>query len=130
MNAIILSIGDELILGQTIDTNSAWLSQQLAAVGCAVLALVTVPDAPLDRLLAPDAVVAARDLLDALGIRAGDRILVGGAEFRVAASLEREAGRVGLQAMLGPRVYLSDEGLARTVRWYAEHDGWGGSPRE
>ena len=32
MNAIILSIGDELILGQTIDTNSAWLSQQLAAV--------------------------------------------------------------------------------------------------
>jgi nicotinamide-nucleotide amidase len=44
MNAIILSIGDELILGQTIDTNSAWLSQQLASVGCAVAAHVTVPD--------------------------------------------------------------------------------------
>src|SRR5947209_7934602 len=44
MNAIILSIGDELVLGQTIDTNSAWLSQQLAAVGCGVLAHVTVPD--------------------------------------------------------------------------------------
>ena len=44
MNAIILSIGDELILGQTIDTNSAWLSQQLAAVGCEILAHLTVPD--------------------------------------------------------------------------------------
>ena len=44
MNAIILSIGDELILGQTLDTNSAWLSQQLAAVGCEIKAHATVPD--------------------------------------------------------------------------------------
>src|SRR5205823_12255874 len=44
MNAIILSIGDELVLGQTIDTNSAWLSQQLAAVGVEILAHATVPD--------------------------------------------------------------------------------------
>jgi nicotinamide-nucleotide amidase len=44
MRAIILSIGDELVLGQTVDTNSAWLSQQLAAVGCAVAAHLTVPD--------------------------------------------------------------------------------------
>ena len=29
MNAIILSVGDELVLGQTVDTNSAWISQQL-----------------------------------------------------------------------------------------------------
>ncbi len=44
MQAIILSIGDELVLGQTVDTNSAWLSQQLARIGVAVLAHVTVPD--------------------------------------------------------------------------------------
>jgi nicotinamide-nucleotide amidase len=44
MNAIILSVGDELVLGQTVDTNSAWISQQLAAVGCGVLAHVTVAD--------------------------------------------------------------------------------------
>ncbi|MCY2953774.1 MAG: competence/damage-inducible protein A, partial [Planctomycetota bacterium] len=44
MNAIILSIGDELILGQTIDTNSAYLARQLAAVGCAVSAHITVGD--------------------------------------------------------------------------------------
>jgi len=44
MNAIILSVGDELVLGQTIDTNSAWLSQQLAAIGCDVVAQLTVGD--------------------------------------------------------------------------------------
>src|ERR671912_1407499 len=44
MNAIILSIGDELVLGQTVDTNSAWISQQLAAVGCGVAAHMTVGD--------------------------------------------------------------------------------------
>src|SRR5438270_3321181 len=44
MNAIILSIGDELVLGQTIDTNSAWLSQQLAAVGCDIRRHLTVAD--------------------------------------------------------------------------------------
>lgn len=44
MNATILSVGDELVLGQTVDTNSAWLSAQLAAVGCSVTAHRTVPD--------------------------------------------------------------------------------------
>src|SRR4051812_22443495 len=44
MRAIILSIGDELVLGQTVDTNSAWLSQQLAAAGVGVAAHVTVAD--------------------------------------------------------------------------------------
>src|ERR1035437_454611 len=44
MTSIILSIGDELVLGQTLDTNSAWLSRQLAAVGCDILAHQTVSD--------------------------------------------------------------------------------------
>src|SRR6478609_7986154 len=44
MQAIILSIGDELVLGQTVDTNSAWLSQQLAAIGISVLSHATVGD--------------------------------------------------------------------------------------
>jgi nicotinamide-nucleotide amidase len=44
MHAIILSIGDELTLGQTLDTNSAWLAQQLAAIGYKPVAHLTVPD--------------------------------------------------------------------------------------
>ncbi len=44
MDAIILSIGDELTLGQTVDTNSAWLAQHLAAIGYKPVAHLTVPD--------------------------------------------------------------------------------------
>ncbi len=44
MKSIILSVGDELVLGQTVDTNSAWISQQLAAAGCDIAGHATVPD--------------------------------------------------------------------------------------
>ena len=51
MEAIILSVGTELTLGQTVDTNTAWLSQRLAEAGVPVLMHITVPDelAPLQR---------------------------------------------------------------------------------
>lgn len=44
MNAIIISIGDELILGQTVDTNASWISQQLAQLGIPVARHLTLPD--------------------------------------------------------------------------------------
>jgi nicotinamide-nucleotide amidase len=44
MKAIVVSIGDELVLGQTVDTNSSWLSRELASVGIAVAQHITVPD--------------------------------------------------------------------------------------
>ncbi len=44
MRSIILSVGDELVLGQTVDTNSAWMSQQLAAAGCEIVGHQTVAD--------------------------------------------------------------------------------------
>jgi nicotinamide-nucleotide amidase len=44
MNAIIMSIGNELTFGQTVDTNSAWLSLRLAEIGVHVIAHVTVAD--------------------------------------------------------------------------------------
>ncbi|MCP4708159.1 MAG: competence/damage-inducible protein A [Planctomycetes bacterium] len=44
MKAVILSIGDELVLGQTVDTNAAWLSEELAALGIVVSEHVTVAD--------------------------------------------------------------------------------------
>ncbi len=44
MKAILISLGDELILGQSVDTNSAWLSEQLASLGIAVLEHITVGD--------------------------------------------------------------------------------------
>lgn len=44
MQAVIISIGDELTTGQNVDTNSAWLSQQLTAAGIAVIRHVTIGD--------------------------------------------------------------------------------------
>ena len=44
MRAIILSIGDELTLGQVVDMNSAWLSGRLIGIGIPTRGHVTVPD--------------------------------------------------------------------------------------
>lgn len=44
IQAIIVTIGDELLIGQTIDTNSAWIAQQLNAIGIDVVRRVAVGD--------------------------------------------------------------------------------------
>lgn len=44
LRAAILAFGDELIRGQRINTNSAWLSQELAALGIAARSHVVVGD--------------------------------------------------------------------------------------
>lgn len=44
MIAVVISIGNELALGQTVDTNTAWLSQQLAAIGVRAVRHVTIAD--------------------------------------------------------------------------------------
>ncbi|MEM9414623.1 MAG: competence/damage-inducible protein A [Planctomycetota bacterium] len=44
MQAILLSIGDELVLGQTVDTNAAWLSARLARLGIRTLEHRTIDD--------------------------------------------------------------------------------------
>ena len=66
--AIILSIGDELVLGQTVDMNSAWLSSQLAAVGCGVLAHATVAD---DRRAIEESIRQSSPRCDVLLISGG-----------------------------------------------------------
>jgi nicotinamide-nucleotide amidase len=44
MNAIIITIGDELLIGQTIDTNSAWMGQHLNEMGVWVKERIAVSD--------------------------------------------------------------------------------------
>ena len=68
MTGIILSIGDELVLGQTIDTNSAWLSQQLAAIGCTILRHLTIGD---DQLQIESALRESAQLSDVVLISGG-----------------------------------------------------------
>ena len=44
MQCIIITIGDELLIGQTIDTNSAWMAQQLNLLGIAVTRRIAIAD--------------------------------------------------------------------------------------
>ena len=44
MNVNIVTIGDEILIGQIIDTNSAWMGQQLNLVGAKVSAIHSVSD--------------------------------------------------------------------------------------
>ncbi len=44
MKATILTIGDEILIGQIIDTNAVWMSQKLTAMGISVVERLTVSD--------------------------------------------------------------------------------------
>jgi nicotinamide-nucleotide amidase len=65
--AAIISIGDEIVLGQSLDTNSKWLSDQLLRVGVASVEHVTVGDT-LDDIVASFQRLAGRvDLVVSTG---------------------------------------------------------------
>lgn len=44
MHTHIITIGDEILIGQIVDTNSAWMGQQLNLVGIEVTGITTVSD--------------------------------------------------------------------------------------
>ena len=44
VEAEIITIGDEILIGQTVDTNSAWMGQQLNDVGVDVDRVVSIRD--------------------------------------------------------------------------------------
>ena len=44
MNVEIISIGDELLIGQTINTNSSWMGEQLSLIGASVYQITAITD--------------------------------------------------------------------------------------
>jgi nicotinamide-nucleotide amidase len=44
MNAEIITVGDELLIGQVVDTNSAWIGRELNKIGVEVMRIVSVRD--------------------------------------------------------------------------------------
>jgi nicotinamide-nucleotide amidase len=44
MNAIIITIGDEILIGQTVDTNSAWIANKLNLIGVDIVKIVSISD--------------------------------------------------------------------------------------
>jgi nicotinamide-nucleotide amidase len=67
MRAEIIAIGSELVSGQSLDTNSYWLSQQLTALGIAVAFHTTLGDVLQDHLVAFKNAVARADVVVTTG---------------------------------------------------------------
>ncbi len=47
MRCEIISIGDELLIGQVINTNAAWMAQELNKIGVAVMQMTVASDSPV-----------------------------------------------------------------------------------
>ncbi len=65
ITATILSIGDELLIGQTINTNAGWMGEQLSLIGIRAKRVLTIGD---DR----------QEILDALAEAETDVVLITG----------------------------------------------------
>lgn len=63
MRAAIISIGDELVLGQTLDTNARWLSEQLIAKSIQTIEHCTVADVQTQIALAIQRLAKQVDVL-------------------------------------------------------------------
>jgi len=66
--AVIITIGDEILYGQTLDTNSHWISQRLDEIGIKTLKKVTIGDQESEIL---DALKGAESNVDIVLITGG-----------------------------------------------------------
>lgn len=76
--------------------------------------LITDPPRPLRELLDNRSALVAPDLLARLDLAVGDALRIGGRDFQIVGTVSREPDRIGTLFALGPRVFVSLAGLART----------------
>lgn len=117
MKAEIIAIGDELLIGQTIDSNSAWIAAELNKIGIEVTGISEIPD-DADRI---------KKLLGNAVKRSGLVLLTGGlgptsdditkktlCEFFNTQLVRDEEVLANISALLGRRgVPLNDNNLAQ-----------------
>ncbi|MCE5326981.1 MAG: competence/damage-inducible protein A [Planctomycetaceae bacterium] len=105
MKAVIISVGDELISGKTVDTNSAYLADQLTRCGIATIAHWTVGDCQS---------VIARTIADAAAI--ADIVLVSGGLGPTADDVTRQAlaDAMGVGMQVDPPSLAVIEGFFRS----------------
>ena len=72
------------------------------------------PRQPLRGALGPDTAVISQNLAERLAVQPGNRILLNGVDFRIAAILAAEPDRLASTPNPYPRVMLSDDGFARS----------------
>lgn len=103
MNCEVVAVGTELLLGQVVDTNSAWLGEQLALAGIDCHHQVKVGDNQ-DRIVA-----ALRQ-----GLERADAVLVCGGLGPTQDDITREA----IAEVLGVELVLDDDVAARIAAMF------------
>lgn len=110
----IVTIGDELLLGETIDINAVWLARELGAVGISVVRRTTVGDG------AAAIAAAVREALD----RTGGVITTGGL-----GPTSDDRTRPAIAALFG-RELLHDDAIWQGLRALWKERGRSGEPPE
>lgn len=67
MKAGIICIGDELLIGQTVNTNAAWLGQELGRFGISVYKSTTIRDLKEDILQTVEEYINESDFIIVTG---------------------------------------------------------------
>ena len=76
--------------------------------------LLTEPMQPLSALTGEDSIIVAPEVLEKLNLKVGDELSLGGVSFRIAGTVVEEPDKLDISFTIGPRIFLSPEGLART----------------
>ncbi|MBP8959875.1 MAG: competence/damage-inducible protein A [Bacteroidales bacterium] len=63
MNAQIINIGDELLIGQTVNTNAAWIGAELSKIGFDICQITIIPDRRENILKALYEVIGKSDVV-------------------------------------------------------------------
>jgi nicotinamide-nucleotide amidase len=108
MNAILIAIGNELTSGHILESNCAWLAQQLAQLGVGVRAHWTLAD---DRAATTHAIAHAADQ--------ADLVIVSGGIGPTADDLTRQA----LADAMDDTLMLDETALEQIEVFFAAH-GW------
>ncbi|WP_415379543.1 competence/damage-inducible protein A [Halosimplex sp. TS25] len=118
MQVALVTVGDELLAGDTENTNATWLARQLAERGATVTRMLTIPD---DRALIARRVREYADAFDAVIVTGG----LGDTPNDV--TVEAVADAFGRDLEVDPAVRERVAEKARRYReenpeYYAEHD--------
>ncbi len=103
VRAYILSIGDELTTGQSVDTNSAYLGSELARRGVEIVAHQTIPD---DPVVIADAIRRAGEMTELVLVTGG------------LGPTPDDVTRQGLAEALGVQLVLDEKCLARIEAFF------------
>ena len=63
MKVEIITIGDEILIGQIVDTNAAWMSRELTQCGFEIEAITSIGDRSADIIKAIDIAFGRADIL-------------------------------------------------------------------